>query len=190
MPIKLAILGLLMEKNMHPYEIRTIMKDRALDQNTKIQIGSLYYAVEQLAKQAYIEAVEVIKSDNRPDKTVYQITDKGKAYFEKLLLSMLEEIEPIHTPIKMALAFAWKGDQAKMADVLKKRVVEAEHQVNYLYELYQEHIGVVPRSVLHLMAGNYEHAKTELKWLKRLYQDAHEGRLAEIAPASILEDEE
>ncbi|WP_138494251.1 PadR family transcriptional regulator [Paenibacillus pinistramenti] len=189
MPIKLAILGLLMEKDMHPYEIRTIMKDRSLDQNTKIQIGSLYYAVEQLCKQGLIEAVEVIKSENRPDKTVYHITDKGKACFDNMLLSMLEEIEPIHTPIKMALSFAWKGDQSKMADVLKNRVQEAEHQVNYLYEVYTEHIGVVPRSVLHLMAANYEHAKTELKWVKRLYQDAKDGRLGDRSADPVVDED-
>ncbi|WP_223068179.1 PadR family transcriptional regulator [Paenibacillus caui] len=188
MPIKLAILGILLEKDMHPYEIRTIMKDRSLDRNAKMQIGSLYYAVEQLCKQGSIEAVEVIKSSNRPDKTVYRITDKGKIYFEKLLLRMFEEIEPVCRPIYTALAFAWKGDQEKIAAILKKRILEAEHQVNYLYEVYRSHIGTVPRSVLHLMAGNYEHAKTELNWLKRLYKDAAAGQLNQYGGDPVLDE--
>lgn len=190
MAIKLAILALLLEKDMHPYEMRTIMKERSLDRNAKIQIGSLYYAVEQLSKHGFIEATQVIKSTNRPDKTVYCITDTGKAKFEAMLLSMIEEIEPVYHSINMALAFAWKADQQRIAVVLHKRVIEAEHQVNLLFEIYQEHIGVVPRSVLHLMAGNYEHAKTELRILKKLYQDASEGRLSEVSNESVLDEEE
>lgn len=188
MPIKLAILGLLMEKDMHPYEMRSVMKDRSLDRNAKMQIGSLYYAVERLAEKNFIEAVETIKSCNRPDKTVYRITELGKEHFEKLLLEMFAEIEPVYNPLYTALAFAWKADQVKMADVLKQRVAEAEHQVNFLYELYREHVGIVPRSVLHLMAGNYEHAKTELRWLRKLYQDAASGRLSEVDNVSILDE--
>lgn len=188
MPIKLAILGLLMEKDMHPYEMRSIMKDRFLDRNAKMQIGSLYYAVERLAEQNFIKAVEVIKSSNRPDKTVYRITEPGKMQFEKLLLEMFAEIEPVYNPLYTALAFAWKADQVKIAEVLRTRVLEAEHQVNFLYEVYSEHVGIVPRSVLHLMAGNYEHAKTELRWLKKLYEDAATGRLSETDDSSILSE--
>ncbi|WP_068615506.1 PadR family transcriptional regulator [Paenibacillus tuaregi] len=189
MSIKLAVLGLLLERDMHPYEMRLIMRDRAFDQSAKIQIGSLYYAVDQMAKQEYIEAVEVIKSDNRPDKTVYRITDQGRDYFEKLLLSKFQEIEPVYHSLYIALAFAGKGDQKKIASILQSRVEEAEHQVNYLYQVYEEHIGTVSRSVLHLMAGRYEHAKTELGWLKRVYEDACAERLNERGSTPILEDE-
>jgi len=189
MPIKLAILGLLLEKDMHPYEIRMVMKERSLDQNTKIQIGSLYYAVEQLLKKAYIEEVQVIKSDKRPDKTIYRITAQGQDYFEKMLLDMLQQIEPMYTANKMALSFAEKGDSIKIAEVLKKRVTEAEHQVHELYSIYTEHIGTVPRSVLHLMASNYEHAKTELKLAQRLYQDAQQDRLKELGLESVLDED-
>jgi len=189
MPIKLAILGLLLEKDMHPYEIRMVMKERSLDQNAKIQIGSLYYAVEQLCKKFYIESVHVIKSDARPDKTIYRITDQGKLYFEQMLLDMLQQIDPMYTASKMALSFANKGDPNKIADVLKKRVEEAKHQVNDLYEVYTQHIGTVPRTVLHLMASNYEHAKLELKLSEKLYQDARDGRLKELGSESVLDGE-
>ena len=78
MSMKLAILGLLLEGDHHPYEIRIKMKDRGMDQYTKLQMGSLYYAVDRLAEDGYIEAVETIQSDSRPDKTIYRITDAGR----------------------------------------------------------------------------------------------------------------
>lgn len=178
-----------MEKNMHPYEIRSTMKERSLDQIAKMQVGSLYYAIERMVEQNYIEAVEVISSTNRPDKTVYRITEKGRSYFEKLLLSLLENSDPVYLPMYTALAFAKNADQAKMAAILAKRVEEVEHQVNFYYEEFTDHIGDVPRTVLHVMAGHYEHAKTELKWLKKLYEDASKGCLRDFDADGILEDE-
>ena len=41
MSMKLAILGLLLEGDHHPYEIRIKMKDRGMDQYTKLQMGPL-----------------------------------------------------------------------------------------------------------------------------------------------------
>lgn len=65
MSMKLAILGLLLERNMHPYEITLVMKERSMDRITKLQMGSLYYAVDKLAQDGYIEALEVIRSSDQ-----------------------------------------------------------------------------------------------------------------------------
>lgn len=187
--IRLSILGLLMEEDMHPYEIRTRMKERFLDLQGRFRIGSLYYAVDKLAEQAYIEPVETIHSDNRPDKTVFRITEKGKVYFQKLLLDRFKEEEPAYHPMYIALVFAGKGNRDQITSILKDRVCEAEHQVNLSYQVYCEHKGIVPRSVLHLMAGRYEHAKTELAWLIRLLKDTEAGRLNEREFFPLLDED-
>ncbi|MNZ53310.1 Transcriptional regulator PadR-like family protein [compost metagenome] len=187
--IRLSILGLLLEENLHPYEISLRMKERFLDQKGQFKIGSLYYAVDQLEKQAYIEAVETIRSENRPDKTVFRITDKGRTYFHKLLIERLRDTEPPYHPMYIALVFAGKGDQRDIAQVLKERIQDTEHMVNIYYQVYAEHRGIVPRSVLHLMVGQYEHAKTELSWLKRLLAETEEGRLNERTISPLLDEE-
>ncbi|MBA9085887.1 DNA-binding PadR family transcriptional regulator [Fontibacillus solani] len=187
--IRLSILGLLLEENLHPYEISLRMKERFLDQKGQFKIGSLYYAVDQLEKQAYIEAVETIRSENRPDKTVFRITDKGRTYFHKLLIERLRDTEPPYHPMYIALVFAGKGDQRDIAQILKERIQDTEHMVNIYYQVYAEHRGIVPRSVLHLMVGQYEHAKTELSWLKRLLAETEEGRLNERTISPLLDEE-
>lgn len=188
MSMKLAILGLLLEADMHPYEITLKMKERAMTHYTKIQMGSLYYAVDQLAKEEHIEPVEVIRSSNRPDKTIYRITEKGKKLFHQLLLQKFKEPEPIFHPIYLALSFSDHGDQNKIADLLEQRIKQIEHQVNFYYALYEDHIEQVPKGALHLMIGMYEHSKTELQWLKRLYADAQRGKLGEVGvPLDLVE---
>lgn len=186
MSMKLAILGLLLERNMHPYEISIVMKERSMDRITKMQMGSLYYAVDKLAQGGQIEAVEVIRSSDRPDKTIYQITAKGKTLFEQLILQQIKKIDPLYHPLYMALAMSRHVDQDKVERLLAERIRETEHQVNLAYQVYEEHTAVVPRSALHLMYGRYEHSLVELKWLKRLYEDVAARRLSEVgAPLDL-----
>lgn len=187
--IRLCILGLLLEEELHPYEMLIRIRDRFLDQHGKFKTGSLYYAVDQLAKQSFIEAVETIQSSSRPDKTVYRITGKGRDYFHKLLLGRFREDAPDYHPLHAALVFAGQGDPGKIAAILRERIREAEHRVNLYYQVYEEHQGIVPRSVLHLMAGRYEHARTELGWLLRLLVDAEAGRLGDKGGAGPLQED-
>ncbi len=180
MSMKMVILGLLLERNMHPYEIKLVMKDRTMDQMMKLQMGSLYYAVDKLAGEGHIESVEVIHSSDRPDKTIYRITDKGKTLFEQLVLQQIKKTDIFYHPLYTALAFSRHIDQSKAEKLLEERIRETEHRVNYAYQVYEEHIAVVPRSALHAMYGKYEHSLTELKWLKRLYADVTERKLNDV----------
>jgi DNA-binding PadR family transcriptional regulator len=190
MSLKLAILGLLLDRDMHPYEIGQTMKERNMHLYMKIQEGSLYYAVDQLKKDGYIAAVEVIREPNRPDKTIYRITDKGRELFQELLLQQFTMKTIMEHPVYSALQFAGHGDQAKIAELLEHRIAEAEQLVKTMREVYEEHLPVVPKGALHLMAGCYEHALTDLKWLRRLWKDAKEGRLGEVhAPLDIIFEE-
>ncbi|UUZ84095.1 PadR family transcriptional regulator [Paenibacillus sp. P26] len=81
MSMKLVILGLLMEGDSHPYEPRHKMKERFMLHYIKMQEGSLYYAIDTLCKDGYVDAVETVKDSGRPDRTVYRITDSGRGCF-------------------------------------------------------------------------------------------------------------
>lgn len=186
MSMKLVILGLLMEGNRHPYEIRQTMKDRAMHHYVKMQEGSLYYAIDQLKKDGYIEPVEVVKDSSRPDRTIYTITAAGEELFQELLLLQFGGKKQVFHPMSTALVFAKYGDQKKIELILQRKLKEQHKKVKELWEVYEEHIPKVPRSVLHLMMSGYEHGMAELRWLERLIQDAREERLGQFGEALDL----
>jgi DNA-binding PadR family transcriptional regulator len=180
MSMKLAILGLLMEGDSHTYEIRHKMKDRRMDNYMKIQDGSLYYAMDQLKKAGYVDAIEVVKDSNRPDRTIYSITATGKAEFQELLFKQLELPERFLPPLYLGLTFARHGNEDQIAAVLQAKIAQCELKVAKIKNVYLEHIPEVSRVVLHMMYGWFEHMETELKWLKRLHRDAQLHRLKEV----------
>lgn len=177
MSMKLVILGLLMEGECHPYEIRQKMKDRAMHHYVKMQEGSLYYAIDQLKKDGFIEPVEVVKDSSRPDRTIYRITPSGEELFQELLLQQFMGQKQVFHPMSAALVFARYGDAKKIELILQKKLTEQRKKVKELWAVYEEHIPTVPRSVLHLMMLGYEHGMAELRWLERIVRDAREGRL-------------
>lgn len=105
MSMKLVILGLLLEGDKHPYEVQHIMKERQMDCYIKYAKGSLYYAFEQLEKQGAIRITTIVRDTNRPDKTIFHITEEGKQLFHKLLLKQFEaKIKYINQFIRHSLS--------------------------------------------------------------------------------------
>lgn len=180
MSMKLAILGLLMDKDCHPYELSQEMKEREMHMYMKIQYGSLYYAIEQLKKNGLIEPVEVVSGGARPDKTIYRITEAGKIEFRKLLMKEFKMHPQFEHPFFAALAFVKYCDRDELLHSIKMQIEVFQGEAERMWALYEEHIAYAPRSVLYMLYGGYRYTVTELEWLKSLYKDAEAGRLGEV----------
>ena len=77
-PLALAVLSLLVEKPMHPYEMSSTMRERVKEASIKLNYGSLYSVVDSLQRHHLIEVQETIREGRRPERTVYAITEAGR----------------------------------------------------------------------------------------------------------------
>jgi DNA-binding PadR family transcriptional regulator len=77
-PLALAVLALLFERPMHPYEMGVILKQRHKEESIKLRYGSLYTVIEVLLRRAFIAARETGRDGRRPERTVYEITPAGR----------------------------------------------------------------------------------------------------------------
>ena len=78
-PLAVSGLALLAERPMHPYEMYQLMLERHEDRFVKVRPGSLYHAVERLHADELVEATGTEREGNRPERTTYAITAKGRA---------------------------------------------------------------------------------------------------------------
>lgn len=88
-PLALAVLALLSERPMHPYEMAQTMRQRHQEEVIKLNYGSLYTVVETLHKHELITASATQKAGNRPERTVYTITDTGTAELHDWLRELI-----------------------------------------------------------------------------------------------------
>jgi DNA-binding PadR family transcriptional regulator len=77
-PLALAVLVLLYERPMHPYEMAATLRERHKENSIKLNYGSLYTVIEQLLREKLIAVREVLKEGKRPEKTVYDLTPDGE----------------------------------------------------------------------------------------------------------------
>ena len=74
--LSLAVLTLLFEKPMHPYEMSTTLRHRSKEESIRLNYGSLYAVVESLRKKGLIAVGETLREGNRPERTVYELTTR------------------------------------------------------------------------------------------------------------------
>ncbi|MDA8330931.1 MAG: PadR family transcriptional regulator [Candidatus Dormibacteraeota bacterium] len=85
----LAVLGILMEGDRHPYDIAREVKVRHHEEPPGHTPRSLYHAVEKLCDLGLIEVVETIREGRRPERTVYRITEEGMEELRHGLVDLL-----------------------------------------------------------------------------------------------------
>jgi len=90
-PLALAVLVLLFEKPMHPYEMAATLKQRGKEQSIKLRYGSLYTVIGQLERERFIEAAGTERDGGRPERTTYRLTDAGEAEMNSWLRSLVAE---------------------------------------------------------------------------------------------------
>ena len=93
-PLALAVLVLLFERPMHPYEMATTLRERGKEQSIRLNYGSLYTVIEQLLREKFIAVREILKEGKRPEKTVYDLTPEG----ETEMLDWMREL--VSSPVK------------------------------------------------------------------------------------------
>lgn len=82
--IDLILLGIVIEAPASAYEIQKDVEAHHLSRWARVSTPSIYKKVIQLREKGYLDS-EVIREGNMPEKTVYSITESGRAYFEQLM---------------------------------------------------------------------------------------------------------
>ena len=179
MSMKLFILGLLMEKDRHPYEIRETIKQRNWNMTFKLRDGSLYYAVDQLRADGLIEAAEVIPvpGESRPDKTVYRITEQGKAAFLDLMVTQMEHQAYPQHPMFAAMPFVMHADPDKVIELAEKQLAACECRIGHLRDVLEIKKGMLPPGSRLMIEGVIRFSEAERGWLADLIAQAGSGRL-------------
>jgi DNA-binding PadR family transcriptional regulator len=90
-PLALAVLALLFERPMHPYEMAATLKHRHKHESIKLRYGTLYTVIELLISRGLIAAKETSRDGKRPERTVYTLTAAGCDELRDWMSELLRE---------------------------------------------------------------------------------------------------
>ncbi len=119
--IRLLVLGILFEHNVHGYEIFEKAKIWGADRWGDVKRGSIYHCLKQLVKEELAICLGTERDGNRPERMSYAITQQGREVFIDLLKQCLATPgDP--TTLYFALAFAANlPDQVASTCLLERR---------------------------------------------------------------------
>ncbi|WP_417451206.1 PadR family transcriptional regulator [Kordiimonas sp.] len=179
MKAEILILGLLHRDDMHPYEIKRRLKNAHAETYIDFDVGTLYYAVRRLAKDGLIEERGRESVGGRAERTIYGITDDGRARFHDLMGEILAGNKKFYHPLFPALLFLPLADQTDAADIVKERAGEISENLPAT-ELFLKAAG--PHLSLGMRLGLENavmHQRVELEWLERLHGHLAAGDFSE-----------
>ena len=178
MSTKLVLLGLLKEKSFYGYELKHIIEKHMGDW-TNIAFGSIYFALNKLNEDGFVEKISEEKVGNRPSRSIYKITDKGKDEFISLLRETWQKIDREYYSLDIAIAFSKVLSKDEIKKYLKDRIMKYEEKLKYLdkHKTEQLYRKEVPRSAKAVFLHSEYHMKAELTWLKEVLNDIDNGGL-------------
>ena len=102
-PLVLTVLSILAEQSRHPYEIQRLIRQRHKD-FAVVPPRNLYHAVERLQQAGLVEPVEINREGNRPERTIYRITEEGREDLQTWLTEMLSTPRAEYPAFMVALS--------------------------------------------------------------------------------------
>ncbi len=101
---ELAVLSLIIEKPRYGYDIERVIEERGMREWTDIGFSSIYYILNKLAKDGYVEARSTESAGHRPARKVYHTTSAGRAAWHEATLEALSVPQRRSSPLQIGLS--------------------------------------------------------------------------------------
>jgi DNA-binding PadR family transcriptional regulator len=186
MNARLLILGVLHRGDFHPYEIKRRLGAAMVECYMDVDVGTLYYAVRQLEKDALITAVAQERVTRGGVRTIYAITPAGRAEFRKALHSQLGAEGPISQTLYGALLFLHLADPGFVEDALRRRIERLDELIAKLNPIKAELSPKVSTGGKHLLHHIELQRKMDRVWLKELLADIESNGIRDVANPAAL----
>lgn len=172
--LALAVLSAAVLRPMHPYEMATRLRSWGKDQDMKIKWGSLYTVVQNLEKHGFLEVAENRRDGGRPERTVYRITDAGRAELVDWVQELLSVPEKEFPRFEAALSVLAALGPDEVIDLLRQRVLDLTAQLEQRRaELVAS--AAIPRMFLLEVEYDLAVRGAELAWVQAFLEELVAG---------------
>jgi DNA-binding PadR family transcriptional regulator len=183
-PLALAVLACLYERPMHPYEMATTMRERYKDESIKLNYGALYTVVESLKRHKLIEPQATARAGNRPERTIYGLTEPGQLELIDWLSDLVSNPVREYTQFEAGLSLLPVLPPEDAIRLLEQRglrleVELAQAQAQALRGVVAERN--VPRLFLIEAEYRWHLRAAELGWVRSLIEEIRAGSLDGMA---------
>ena len=137
-PLALAVLVLLYERPMHPYEMAATLRERRKEESIKLRYGSLYTVIELLVRAGFITEKKTMRQGNRPERTVYAISKAGEAEMRSWMRELLSTPSKEYPQFEAGLSLLPALPPHEVTDVLETAAADSVSEVAKISRNFQQ----------------------------------------------------
>jgi DNA-binding PadR family transcriptional regulator len=177
----LAVLGTLVQRPMHRYEIATTIREQGKDDDMDVKWGSLYTVVQSLERHGLVEATGTDRQGARPERTIYRITPAGRRELAEWTRELLATPAAEHPAFAAGLSMLGAVPPAEAAELLEARLARLDEVALARRRSLAAAAQQVPR--LFLVEDEYGLAlvEAELAWVRGLLDELRSGAFPDLA---------
>jgi DNA-binding PadR family transcriptional regulator len=162
----LLVLGFLLERPMHGYEIHQVIKTEEVGIWFEISTAAIYYSLNKLRRLSMI--AEAHSRGSSGDKTIYHVTEHGREQFFAGMADLLDSNKPIRTEYDLGIFMLNRLPRDQASGFLDNRISFLEQLQNQLQEKYDEAEGHLLRMAI--LQHSISIAKLDADWLQNIRQ--------------------
>ena len=174
---EIAVLALLREAPMHPYQMQSLLRLRHKDEILALKRGSLYHAIGRLVNADLIAAKSTSRDGRRPERTIYSITAAGRKEFTRVLRQIIAVPRRESSEFMAAMSFLVHLTPGEALPRLEERAAHLEDEI----ALRSAGLAAASAHVLRINLVETEYLvtilKAELAWVRGLIADISTGEL-------------
>ena len=167
MSIKFAMLGILAERDLHGYELKSSFDEKVGD-FWSLNYGQIYTTLDRLEKEDLVTHDRQTQ-DKRPDRKIFSITPKGREALQEWLSTPVNRVRALRDEFFIKLVFMDRNNPAPILDLIEKQKTLYLKQMNRLtHQKVELKKGPKDADLLTtelLMDAGLFHAEADIKWL-------------------------
>ncbi|MFC9909291.1 PadR family transcriptional regulator [Streptomyces sp. NPDC059862] len=176
-PLALTVMTTLWQKPMHPYEIAQTLRRQGKDASTKINYGSLYTVVQNLEKHGFVEVTDVERQGNRPERTVYGLTEAGREEMTEWLSDLIAVPAKEYPIFETALSLLGALPPDDVARLLQERLTSLDVQVTSGRAVLEKLYETLPRLFLVEVEYQLHMVEAQAQWVRSFVAEIRDGSL-------------
>ncbi|WP_068921730.1 PadR family transcriptional regulator [Planobispora rosea] len=171
---RILLLGVLLDGPLHGYEVRRRLELWAADRWANVAYGSIYHGLSKMADEGLLRRAE----EGRGGKTVYEITEAGRAEFMAGLMNYWWEIKPIVDPFQVALTFMDRLPAADLVSAMEARIEQLGAEIGmFRRAVAAKRSHGAPRHIDETLRLNAALLEAQLRWIEGAIGQVKNGEL-------------
>jgi len=187
----LVVLSLLAERPMHGYEANQELERRQARDWAAVSRPQVYYSLEKLERLGLIRAVKSDDPSGGPERREFATTVKGRAALAGALEREDWTTGHVRPLFNIWMALSWQARPGVFEQQLERRrrfVEEELARAQATLRAVREEVGHGFHEAVWIVSLVVLQFRTELRWLRKVQQEAPRRSVARNVPAPTARD--